>query len=169
MKYSLLTNLATLGLVGRIKKAPGTAGSFIAVLLAPLCFLPFTPVQRLLILAVLFMIGLKASEQAENELKEHDPQSVIIDEVFGQWLTLLPVNVISYFGSKAIQPQEWFILMIGFLLFRAFDISKIGPVGLCERKLRGGLGIMADDGMAGILGAMLMYPFQFYGNVIFGY
>lgn len=169
MQYSLLTNIATLGLVGRIKKAPGTAGSFLAVLLAPLCFLPFTLVQRLLILVVLFVIGLKASEQAEIELKEHDPQSVIIDEVFGQWLTLLPVNVLSYFGSKAIAPQDWFILMIGFMLFRALDISKIGPVGLCERKLHGGLGIMADDAMAGFLAAMLMYPFQFYGNVIFGY
>lgn len=169
MQYSLLTNIATLGLVGRIKKSPGTAGSFIAVLLAPLCFLPFSLIQRLLILAVLFVIGLKASEQAEIELKEHDPQSVIIDEVFGQWLTLLPVNAISYFSTKAIMPHEWFILMIGFLLFRVFDISKIGPVGLCERKLRGGLGIMADDAMAGFLCAMLMYPFQFYANVIFGY
>ncbi len=169
MHYSLWTNIATLGLVGRIKKAPGTAGSFIAVLLAPLCFLPFGLVQRLLILAVLFVIGLKACEQAEQELGEHDPQSVIIDEVFGQWFTLLPVNVISYLGSKAIMPQEWFVLMFGFLLFRVLDISKIGPVGLCERKLHGGLGIMADDAMAGLLAAMLMYPFQFYGNVIFGY
>ncbi len=169
MRYSLLTNLATLGLVGRIKKAPGTAGSFIAVLLAPLCFLPLSIPHRLLVLVILFVIGLKASEQAEIELGEKDPQSVIIDEVLGQWLSLLPVNTLSYFSTKAIAPHEWFVLMIGFLLFRAFDISKIGPVGLCERKLRGGLGIMADDAMAGILCAMLMYPFQFYGNLIFGY
>ena len=70
MRYSLLTNIATLGLVGRIKKAPGTAGSFLAVLCAPLCFLPFSLPIRLLILSVLFLIGIKASEQAEKELKE---------------------------------------------------------------------------------------------------
>ena len=83
MRYSLLTNIATLGLVGRIKKAPGTAGSFLAVLCAPLCFLPFSLPIRLLILSVLFLIGIKASEQAEKELKEKDPSSVIIDEVVG--------------------------------------------------------------------------------------
>ncbi len=168
MQYSLLTNIATLGLVGRIKKAPGTAGSFVAVLLAPLCYLPFSLPVRLLIVLVLFLIGIKACEKAEQELAEKDPSSVIIDEVAGQWLALLPVNAVSYFGSAPITPQEWFVLMVGFLLFRIFDISKIGPVGLCERRLTGGLGIMADDIAAGILGACLMYPFQFYGNIIFG-
>lgn len=169
MRYSLLTNIATLGFVGRVKKAPGTAGSFLAVLCAPLCFLPFSLPMRLLILSVLFLIGIKASEQAEKELKEKDPSSVIIDEVVGQWLTLLPVNALSYFNSQTIMPQDWFVLMIGFLFFRIFDIGKIGPVGLCERKLQGGIGIMADDVMAGFLAALLMYPLQFYGNLIFGY
>lgn len=151
------------------QKSPGTAGSFLAVLCAPLCFLPFSLPIRLLILSVLFLIGIKASEQAEKELKEKDPSSVIIDEVVGQWLTLLPVNALSYFNSQTITPQDWFVLMIGFLFFRIFDIGKIGPVGLCERKLQGGLGIMADDVMAGFLAALLMYPLQFYGNLIFGY
>lgn len=169
MHYSPLTNIATLGLVGRIKKAPGTAGSFVAVLLAPLCFLPFSLPVRLVMILALFLIGIKASEQAEKELREKDPSSVIIDEVAGQWLTLLPVNAISYFGTDPIAAQEWFVLMVGFLLFRIFDISKLGPVGLCERKLSGGLGIMADDIMAGFLAGCLMYPFQFYGNLIFGY
>lgn len=169
MQYSLLTNIATLGLIGRIKKAPGTAGSFVALLLAPLCFLPFSLPVRLIIVLALFAVGIKACEQAEKELQEKDPSSVIIDEVAGQWLTLLPVNPLSYFGADPIAPQEWFVLMVGFLLFRIFDISKLGPIGLCERKLSGGLGIMADDIMAGFLCACLMYPFQFYGNLIFGY
>lgn len=169
MQYSLLTHTATLGPVGRVKKAPGTAGSFAAVLLAPLCFLPFSLPVRILIVLVLFAIGVKACEQAEKELGEKDPSCVVIDELVGQWISLLPVNALSYFGGAAFAPQDWFVLIMGFLFFRVFDITKIGPVGLCERKIKGGLGIMADDVMAGIFAALFMYPLQFYGNVLYGY
>lgn len=161
-KYSITTNIATLGIIGRTRFAPGTAGSFVATWLAPLVFLPFSLPIRLLILTFIFFLGVWASEIAAKELGREDPSAVIIDEVLGQWITFLPLANISYFGTDLLQSYEFMLLLCGFMLFRLFDITKVGPVGLMERKFSGGLGIMLDDVVAGILAASFMYPAQFY-------
>ncbi len=167
MQYSFLTNIATLWKIGHVKKAPGTAGSFAALLLAPLCFLPFSYFVRFLLILAIFLIGIIASNKAEQELQQKDPSSVIIDEVVGQWIALFPVNACSYMSLEAFSYSQMYIMIFAFLFFRVFDISKLGPIGLCDRKIKGGLGIMVDDVVAGIFAALFIYPLQFYANLLF--
>jgi len=165
-KYSLATNIATLGIIGRTRFAPGTAGSFAALWLAPLVFLPFSFPIRILILTFVFFLGIWASEIAAKELGHEDPSAVVIDEVLGQWVALLPLSHLSYFDSELFGNYEFILLLCGFMLFRLFDITKFGPVGLVERKVRGGLGIMLDDVVAGIFAASFLYSIQLYARLL---
>lgn len=166
-KYSFATNIATLGIIGRTRYAPGTLGSFVAVWLAPLCFLPFELPIRFAILGLLFLLGVYVSEIAAKELGNEDPSAVIIDEVLGQWITLACLPNFSYFNIVLFSNLEFILLLVGFMLFRIFDITKVGPVGLMERKFHGGYGIMLDDVVAGILAAACLYCIQLYTYMIF--
>ena len=140
--------IATLGCVGHIPVAPGTWGSLAA--------LPFYRLMRglnlksyLLGLTALSLLGLRCANEAEKIMGK-DPSAVVIDEVAGQLLTLLARPA----GMKQI--------LAGFALFRLFDIAKPGPVGWCDRNLKGGLGIMADDLVAGLLAAICLKPIMRY-------
>jgi phosphatidylglycerophosphatase A len=133
------TALATLGPIGHFPKAPGTWGSLAAIVAAPWLFLPLPLWGRLAVLAAVFAVGIWACAVAERTMGRKDPGCVIIDELFGQWLTLL------FFVSLPI----WF-LALGFALFRFFDILKPWPVKWAETAFPGGLGVMADDGVAGL-------------------
>jgi phosphatidylglycerophosphatase A len=92
---------------------------------------------------VLFAAGCWAGSVAERHYARTDPGFVVLDEVVGMLLTLLLV------------PVTWSGALIGFFLFRAFDIVKPFPARQCER-LHGGLGIMADDVVAGIYGNLAL-------------
>lgn len=133
------TALATLGPIGHFPKAPGTWGSLASVVAAPWLFLPFALWARVGILIGVLIIGTWACSRAENVIGEKDPGCVIIDELFGQWLTLL------FFTAMPI----WY-LAIAFVLFRLFDIFKPWPVKWAEDTFPGGLGVMLDDGVAGL-------------------
>lgn len=136
-RLSLL--VSTLGPVGKMPCAPGTWGSAAALMAAPLLFLPFPLFWRIVILAVVFVGGGLAATRAERLLGTKDPGCVVIDEVLGQWMTLLPL--------AAPSPFE---LLLGFVLFRTFDILKPQPVRASERWLPDGYGIMIDDALAGV-------------------
>jgi len=110
----------------------------VAVLLAPVLFLPLSPQGRVLAAAGLFVLGGLAAGRAEKALGRKDPGCVVIDEVLGQWLTFLPF----------IELPLW-QLALGFGLFRLFDIAKPWPVRRSENWLPGGFGIMIDDVVAG--------------------
>lgn len=129
--------LATLGPVGRMPKAPGTWGSLAAAAAAWFLFLPLPRGERLLALAILLPAGAWCAERTEKALGCKDPACVVIDELWGQWITL--------FLIPATEPL-WIIP--GFLLFRLFDITKPWPVRDSERWLPGGWGVMIDDGVA---------------------
>lgn len=133
------TILATLGPIGHFPKAPGTWGSLAAVVAAPWLFLPFPLWGRVSILAVVLLVGTWTCGCAERTCSEKDPGCVIIDELFGQWLTLL------FFWGMPI----WY-LGLAFVLFRAFDIFKPWPVKWAEDTFPGGFGVMIDDGVAGL-------------------
>ena len=141
-RNSALQALARLWIVGRSPYAPGTCGTLVALALAPLAFMPLPIWARLPVLCLLFWVGLLASTEAEKALGNKDPQEVIIDEVFGMWLTLLPFASLSLMGYA-----------LAFLLFRLFDIVKPWPVREFE-KLPSGLGIMADDAVAGLMASV---------------
>ena len=116
---------------------PGTCGSLVAALLAPLIFLPLSFPARLVALVALFVAGSLASTRAAHLLGKKDPGEIVIDEVLGQWLTYAPFAVLSW-------PQ----IFLGFVFFRLFDMAKPWPVKASEHWLPGGYGIMIDDAVA---------------------
>ena len=139
----LLCNLATLGPVGHLRPAPGTIGSLIALGTGYLIASLSLGVLVAAILAI-SIIGIFSAECYGQHEGKKDAPEVIIDEVAGQWipLVIIPLEI------------EWYIA--AFLLFRFFDISKIGPVGHVER-LSGGIGVMADDLVAGVFAALILW------------
>jgi phosphatidylglycerophosphatase A len=123
---------------GLLPKAPGTWGSLAAL---PFAFaIHYLAGQFALLLASLtiFAIGCWASGVHAKRLGVKDPGEIVIDEVAGQWLTLafVPVSAWAY--------------VAGFVLFRLADIFKPWPASWLDRKVEGGLGVMADDMAAGL-------------------
>ena len=131
--------LATLGPVGHFPKAPGTAGSLAAAVAAPWLFLIMPPWWRVLALLAVLAVGTWACGRAERILDQKDPGCVVLDELFGQWLALL------FFPGMPIG-----FLILAFIFFRFFDILKPWPVNWAETAFPGGLGVMLDDGVAGL-------------------
>lgn len=141
----LALEVARVSYAGRSPVAPGTVGSAVAVLAAPWLFLPLQPGWRLLVLVLLFFGGAWAAGRAALRLGRCDPGCVVIDEVLGQWVAMLPFGVLSPWGMAA-----------AFVLFRLFDIVKPWPVGASEDWLPGGYGIMVDDVVAGACAALCL-------------
>lgn len=127
--------------VGLLPKAPGTWGSVAALIVgAAIAWAagPFAGPVLLLAAAAAFVAGTIASDRYATAAGRDDPSEVVIDEVAALWLVLaaLPFDFVAY--------------LAGFGLFRLFDILKPWPVSLADRRLKGGLGIMADDVLAAL-------------------
>jgi len=135
--------LATGAYVGFSPIAPGTAGSALAILIDR--GLRLTESNLVYGLAVVFfsVTGVLASNVAEKHFAKKDPSHVVVDEIAGMLLTLFLI------------PVSWMGLLVGFLLFRLFDIVKPFPCRRAER-LAGGLGIMADDLIAGVYANLVL-------------
>jgi phosphatidylglycerophosphatase A len=150
--------LATAGGVGLSPWAPGTLGALVGVLLF-FAFSHLGPALYGLTLAALTCLGIWVSDVAEGIFQRSDDGRIVIDEVAGQLLTLLPVVALrgssgAGGGSPEIAENTWWALVVtAFVLFRVLDIWKPGPVGWAERRFAGGVGVMADDIVAGGLGA----------------
>lgn len=141
--------------VGRLRPAPGTWGSLAAVLAAYALWwlggmwLFLAALVAVLPLAV-WAIGQEVARTGP-ELGTHDPGWIVIDEVAGQWIALLPAVVVP--ARMGLNPlQLWPAWIAGFLLFRLFDIWKPGPIGWADRSL-GVKGVLLDDLIAGIFAA----------------
>ena len=127
---------------GLAPAAPGTAGSLLALLLfIPMLWLPL--MFQLALILVTLALGIFVSGKVARELALKDPSGIVIDEFVGMWIAMLFLPGLLW-------------LVPAFLLFRLFDIAKPWPVGLIDRKLEGGPGIMLDDVVAGLyaLGAL---------------
>ncbi|MEO1797941.1 MAG: phosphatidylglycerophosphatase A [Pseudomonadota bacterium] len=145
--------IATFFYIGYLRPAPGTWGSA-AACVAAIPLLTLGGVWALALGAVAaFWIGLWATER-EAGPEDHDPSRIVIDEVAGQWVTLLPL---AWFYHATDRPGAilWGGLAIGFLLFRLFDIWKPWPVTWADRR-EDALGVMLDDVLAGLLAASVM-------------
>jgi len=145
---SLATIVASAGGAGFLPVAPGTWGSALAVAI----FVLFSPVglwQFGLTLVALFFLGTWAADTAERVFERQDDRRIVIDEVGGQLVTLAPLLVLG--SSRSLSA-----LVTGFVLFRCFDIWKPGPVRWAERRFEGGVGVMMDDLIAGILAAVVL-------------
>ncbi len=137
---------------GLSPKAPGTCGSAVAVLLAPWLFLPFGLWGRLGVLGFVFLSGAWAAGRAERALGRKDPGCIVIDEVLGQWLALMPLGV-----AACSLWECWPGLLAGFALFRFFDILKPWPIKKVENFFPDGFGVMLDDAMAGLYAALALW------------
>jgi phosphatidylglycerophosphatase A len=161
-KDYLALAIATCG-VGYLPLAPGTWGSLVAVAiyflvrvslsLSPTDTVPLVGafgflVGELLAIVGVTLLGIWAASRTERVLKVKDPGKVVVDEVAGQLIAFLPMPL------TRIGPWPW-LMIVAFLLFRFFDIVKPYPARKFE-SLHGGLGIMADDLVAGAYAAIIV-------------
>lgn len=125
---------------------PGTLGSAAALLIAWLLHtkLGWPPIAFAIAAAVLFVPAVLAANRAASLLGRKDPGMVVVDEVLGQWIALAGVLTLNW--------KSW---LAAFVLFRLFDIWKPPPVRRLE-ALPGGMGIVADDVMAGLYGSLVL-------------
>jgi phosphatidylglycerophosphatase A len=147
--------VATFGYVGLIPGPAGTWGSLAAL---PLGY----ALHRLggfptLALATLLLYGLGywavlVEVVDENDL---DPSHVVVDEVVGQWIALWPLSLGLWHAGAPASLFPWPGWVFGFLLFRFFDITKLGPVGWADRR-KGAQGVMLDDVIAGLFAALIV-------------
>jgi phosphatidylglycerophosphatase A len=135
--------LATCGYVGYAPVAPGTFGSAAGLVIFALVRASGSMYVELATIVVLFAIGVWSGTEAEHHFGGVDPGPIVLDEVVGMLITLalIPVNPMG--------------ALVGFVVFRALDVVKPWPSGRFER-LPGGLGVMADDGMAALYGNVVM-------------
>jgi phosphatidylglycerophosphatase A len=122
---------------GLSPKAPGTAGSLVALLPWWFVLRDVSPGVYLAVLAAGFLLGAWACGVCDRRLGMHDQGALVWDEVIGMWITLFAA------------PPQWWWMVAGFVLFRLFDIRKPWPVGWADRRVHGGLGVMLDDVVAG--------------------
>ena len=135
--------IATCGYIGYAPVAPGTFGSAAGLLVFYLVRSSGSTAVELAAIVLLFLVGIWSGTEAEHHFGGTDPGPVVLDEVFGMLITLalLPVNIAG--------------AIVGFLVFRVLDVLKPWPSAQLEH-LPGGLGVMADDGMAAIYGNIVM-------------
>ena len=160
---TVLLHFCRLGPAGLSPKAPGTAGSFCAALLAPFLFLPLSLPLRLAFLAVLFVLGGLAASRAEVLLNRQDPGCVVIDELVGQWIAMLALGSFS----AASTWRDVLFLLVPFFFFRLFDIWKPWPVHASESWLPAGWGIMIDDVLAGIWALLCVSVVMAFIHLVF--
>ncbi|MBN4053452.1 phosphatidylglycerophosphatase A [Haliea sp. AH-315-K21] len=121
---------------GLSPKAPGTAGTVVAVILyLLLAQLPLLAYLGMLL--VTFAVGIYICGRSSKLLGVHDHGGIVWDEFVGYWITML------------VAPSGWEWIIIGFILFRLFDILKPFPINVFDKHVHGGLGIMLDDAIAG--------------------
>ena len=137
---------------GLIRPAPGSMGSLAAIPLGMLIYNLFGFYGFLIAIAVVFGIGVWASNVFDKKNADHDSASIVIDEVAGMWIAAIPAA------------DHLWIWLVAFVLFRIFDIFKPWPVWWADEDLKGGMGVMMDDVLAGIYAlfgtVMITMPFM---------
>ncbi|RVY39877.1 phosphatidylglycerophosphatase A family protein [Helicobacter pylori] len=140
-KFSLRACFLTLFFSGYSKKAPGTIGSLVALLLG-LPVLIFS--ANTLFLGAIFvgLIAIAQIDKEEEETKRHDSSYIVIDELVGMWLAMA-ISGLSLVG-----------VILSFIFFRIYDITKPSLIGKIDKEVKGGLGVVADDALAGVLAGL---------------
>ncbi|UOR60073.1 phosphatidylglycerophosphatase A family protein [Helicobacter pylori] len=140
-KFSLRMCFLTLFFSGYSKKAPGTIGSLVALLLG-LPVLIFS--ANTLFLGAIFigLIAITQIDKEEEESKIHDSSYIVIDELVGMWLAMA-ISGLSLAG-----------VVLSFIFFRIYDITKPSLIGKIDKEVKGGLGVVADDALAGVLAGL---------------
>ena len=144
--------IATIFGIGYLRPAPGTWGSLFALILAILLVEIFGIIGFILALLSIGAFGWWATSVYLKQIKTKDPSEVVIDELIGQWIAVLPI-AIAVFYFKLDPFDLWPGWISSFLFFRLFDISKPSLIGWADKK-NGALGVMLDDIFAGVAAAI---------------
>jgi phosphatidylglycerophosphatase A len=129
---------------GLVPKAPGTAGTLLAIPLY-LLFAQWSLLYYTGVVALAALLGVWICDVASRQLQAHDHPGIVWDEFVGFWITLWAV------------PLDWRWIIAGFLVFRLYDILKPWPVSVLDKKVGGGLGIMIDDMLAGVMACLTLH------------
>ncbi|GLP09669.1 phosphatidylglycerophosphatase A [Helicobacter pylori] len=140
-KFSLRACFLTLFFSGYSKKAPGTIGSLVALLLG-LPILIFSANTLFLGAVFIGLIAITQIDKEEEESKIHDSSYIVIDELVGMWLAMA-ISGLSLAG-----------VVLSFIFFRIYDITKPSLIGKIDKEVKGGLGVVADDALAGVLAGL---------------
>ncbi|GAA9135280.1 phosphatidylglycerophosphatase A [Helicobacter pylori] len=140
-KFSLRACFLTLFFSGYSKKAPGTIGSLVALLLG-LPVLIFSANTLFLAAILIGLIAIAQIDKEEEESKIHDSSYIVIDELVGMWLAMA-ISGLSLAG-----------VILSFIFFRIYDITKPSFIGKIDKEVKGGLGVVADDALAGVLAGL---------------
>ncbi len=140
-KFSLRACFLTLFFSGYSKKAPGTIGSLVALLLG-LPILIFSANTLFLAAILIGLIAIAQIDKEEEESKIHDSSYIVIDELVGMWLAMA-ISGLSLVG-----------VFLSFIFFRIYDITKPSLIGKIDKEVKGGLGVVADDALAGVLAGL---------------
>ncbi|GHQ23462.1 phosphatidylglycerophosphatase A family protein [Helicobacter pylori] len=140
-KFSLRACFLTLFFSGYSKKAPGTIGSLVALLLG-LPVLIFSANTLFLAAVLIGLIAISQIDKEEEESKIHDSSYIVIDELVGMWLAMA-ISGLSLVG-----------VVLSFIFFRIYDITKPSLIGKIDKEVKGGLGVVADDALAGVLAGL---------------
>ncbi|MBH0240578.1 phosphatidylglycerophosphatase A [Helicobacter pylori] len=140
-KFSLRACFLTLFFSGYSKKAPGTIGSLVALLLG-LPVLIFSANTLFLVAIFIGLIAIAQIDKEEEESKIHDSSYIVIDELVGMWLAMA-ISGLSLAG-----------VVLSFIFFRIYDITKPSLIGKIDKEVKGGLGVVADDALAGVLAGL---------------
>jgi len=134
---------------GLAPKAPGTFGTLMAVPLY-LLLAQSSLVVYALVTVVAFIVGIYLCGKTADDLGVHDHPGIVWDEFVGFWITMFAA------------PAGWLWLVLGFLLFRLFDIWKPWPIKVVDQSMTSGLGIMVDDVLAGIYALLLLQLLAYF-------
>ena len=156
---------------GMPKRAAGTWGTVGGLIVAiPLMMLGFVPF--LVITMIAGIVGVYICGRTSDLMGVHDDPHIVWDEWVGMWITLLPLVYSDFKLLHLIHYSSHDIAMIGldlliaFILFRIFDILKPFPISWADKKVSGGLGVMLDDIIAGLMAVLILYGIPFLLLVI---
>jgi len=133
---------------GLVPRGPGTAGTLVGVLLDPL-LRPLGLEIRVGVVVLMFLIGIWLCGASARRLGVHDHPGIVWDEIVG------------YLALMLVVPAGWPWALAGFVVFRYFDIAKPWPIRQLDHGVKGGFGIMVDDIMAAVWGALVLLAIMF--------
>ena len=136
---------------GLAPKAPGTFGTLAAIPLVCLLAYSTSLSGYLLVTFVASIVGIWLCGKTAKDMMVHDDSSIVWDEIAGLLITMIAV------------PLSWQSLLLGFALFRLFDILKPWPISYLDARVHGGFGIMIDDVLAGFFALILMHLTLYFG------
>lgn len=178
MNAVLAKAIATCG-VGYFPKAPGTVGSLLGLALGYLIVDRLGWLELFIGFILVTLVGTWATKHYQALKPQNpDPKEVVIDEVAGQWLTLLCPILCLHLGTWVQMgslhvialEHDWVAtyFALAFVLFRVFDILKPWPISFVDRRMKSAVGVMLDDVLAGLMGGVILYVIYIVGPLVLG-